>query len=184
MKKRVQIFLGTLLLLTLSVGPAFADLTGANVTVEILYPNLSTVYNVLGTGTVTSTGLTLTDTEPGGPHYSVTVFPTDATVTNITCCDIITLPGSFNGFYFHVNSGGSPISGATLAIDNYSPGLTPSDITFDATDLWLNGPNRLVPPGFDLQADLQFVPEPSAIVLLGSGLLLGLIGAVRRKLLL
>lgn len=161
----------------------FADtLLGANVTVEILYPNLSTVFNVFGSGTVTGGGLTLTDTEPSGPFYSVTVFPTEVTLTNISGGDISTLPGSFNGLYIHVNSGGSAIAGATLALDNISPGLSPSDVTFDATDLWLNAPNRLIPPGLDLKVDLQFVPEPSAMVLLGSGLL-GLIGAARKKLL-
>ncbi len=181
--KRTPFFLGILLLLALSSGQAFADLLGANVTVEILYPNQGTVFNVFGTGTVTAGGLTLTDTEPGGPFYSVTVFPTEVTLTNISGGDILTLPGSFNGLYIHVNSGGSAINGATLAIDNISPGLSPSDVTFDATDLWLNAPNRLIPPGLDLQVDLQFVPEPSAMVLLGSGLL-GLIGAARKKLLL
>ncbi len=42
----------SLLLLFVAATPAFADLAGATVTVNYLYPEQNDIYEVLGTGTV------------------------------------------------------------------------------------------------------------------------------------
>ena len=62
-----------LLVLALSGVQAFADLDGANVTVNYIYPDINTVYQVLGTGTVTGSGFTVNSF---GQH-DFTTFPTD-----------------------------------------------------------------------------------------------------------
>src|SRR5580700_4727823 len=93
-----------LLVLALSGVQASADLNGANVTVNYLFPDINTVFQVLGTGTVTPAGFTVNSF---GQH-DFTTFPTDLTLTNVAGIDITFIPATFNGYQSVVNSGGSP----------------------------------------------------------------------------
>lgn len=177
-----RLMIGVVLLcVVLSGAQAFADLNGANVTVNYLFPDINTVFQVLGTGNVTGAGFTVNSF---GQH-DLTTFPTDMTLTNVLGQDVLFLAGSFNGYQMVVNSGGMPITGVTVAFNDIA-GFDPSRITFDSKDVWINLHDLITTPGLDLQLDLQFgttTPEPGSIALFGSGIL-GLVGVLRRKLML
>ena len=151
-------------------GQAFASgLDGDNVTVNYLYPDMSTVYQVLGTGTVTPSGYTVNSF---GQH-NYTVFPTDITLTNVVGSDVNFLTATFNGYQLINNSGSPAITGVTVAFSDIT-GFSASDVTFDSTDVWLNLQGLTTTPGLDLQLDLQFAtatPEPATLVLFGTALL-------------
>lgn len=176
--KRAALLVG-LLLFVLSGIPAFADLNGANVTVNYLYPEQNQIYQVLGTGDVTPGGFTVNSF---GQH-DFTVFPGDLTLTNVAGQDITFTSADFNGYGLVVNSGGSAITGVTIGFNDIS-GFDLSRVSFDATHVWINLQSLQTTPGEDLELDLQFnnVPEPGSIALLGTGLLAAF-GVVRRKLL-
>src|SRR5437868_8191193 len=116
------------LMLALSGVQAFADLDGANVTVNYLFPDINSVFEVLGTGTVTGAGFTVNSF---GQH-DFTTFPTDLTLTNVFGGDVTFTPASFNGYQLVVNSGGSPITGVTIAFNDIA-GFDASRISFDGT---------------------------------------------------
>ena len=132
------------LLLALSGSQAFADLNGANVTVNYLFPDINSIFEVLGTGTVTGSGFTVNSF---GQH-DFTTFPTDLTLTNVFGGDVTFTAASFNGYQVVVNSGGSPITGVTIAFNDIA-GFDASRISFDSTDVWINLQSLETTPGLD-----------------------------------
>ncbi len=174
--KRAAVFV-FLLLLVLSGVPAFADLDGANVTVNYLYPEINNIYQVLGTGDVSPSGFTVNSF---GQH-DFTVFPGDLTLTNVAGENINFTAADFNGYGLVVNSGGNAITGVTIGFNDIA-GFDLTRVTFDATDVWINLEGLTTTPGEDLRLDLQFAPEPGSIALLGTGLLAAF-GVAKRKLL-
>ena len=149
-------------------GQAFADLIGDTVTINYLFPDINTVFQTLGTGTVTAGGFT---TNSFGQH-DFEVFGSEITLTNVFGSDVNFLSGTFNGYQMINDTGTPPITGVTVAFSDVS-GFDASRVTFDATDVWLNMHDLTTTPGLDIALDLQFgprsVPEPSALLLLGSG---------------
>ena len=147
-------------------------------TVNYLYPDISTVFQVLGTGTVTAGGFTVNSF---GQH-DYTVFPSEITLTNVFGQDVNFLSASFNGYQLVNNTGSPAITGVTVAFSDIA-GFSPSDITFNATNVWLNLQGLTTTPGLDLQLDLQFgaaTPEPGTLLLFGTALLgMGVLGLKR-----
>lgn len=176
--KRAALLLGVLLFV-LSGVPAFADLNGANVTVNYLYPEINDIYQVLGTGVVTPGGFTVNSF---GQH-DFTTYPTDLVLTNVANNDITFTSADFNGYGLVVNNGGDPITGVTIGFNDIS-GFDLSRVSFDSTHVWINLQSLITMPGKDLELDLQFgnVPEPGSIALLGTGAI-AVFGVLRRKLL-
>src|ERR1019366_9022771 len=108
--------------------------------------------------------------------------PTDITSTNVLGSNVDFTPAIFNGYQVFVNSGGSPITGVTIAFNDVV-GFDASRISFDATDVWVNMQSLETTPGLDWQLDLQFgstTPEPGTLIMLGTGIL-GLAGTLRRR---
>jgi hypothetical protein len=182
MAKNVALLVSTAAVLLVFPGHARAsDLSGDNVTVNYLYPDVSTVFQALGTGTVTSGGFTVNSF---GQH-DLTVYPADITLTNVYGGDVMFLSGSFNGYELIDNTGAPPITGVSIAFNDIS-GFSSSDISFDATHVWLNLEDLTTTSGQDLQVDLSFgtssaVPEPATLSLVAVGLLGA--GLIRRMLL-
>jgi hypothetical protein len=175
--KRAALLVSLLLLFVLSGIPAFADLNGANVTVNYLYPEINDIYQVLGSGVVTPGGFTVNSF---GQH-DFTTFPSDLVLTNVAGENINFTGADFNGYGLVVDSGGTAITGVTIGFNNIT-GFDLTRVTFDATDVWINLQGLTTTPGQDLQLDLQFAPEPGSIALLGTGLVAAF-GVARRKLL-
>ena len=175
--RRAALLASLLLLFVLSGVPAFADLDGANVTVNYLYPEIDQIYQVLGTGDVTPGGFTVNSF---GQH-DFTVFPNDLVLTNVFGSDVNFTSADFNGYGLVVNSGGTAITGVSIAFNNIS-GFDLSRVTFDGTDVWINLQGLTTSPGEALDLSLQFVPEPGSIALMGTGLIAAF-GVVRRRLL-
>jgi hypothetical protein len=150
--------------------PAFADLSDANVTVNYLYPDMGTIFQVLGTGTVTDSGFKV-DFEN---EEQFAVYPNTLQLFNLTGGYISVDPADFNGFQLAVNAGGSPITGITIEFSNIS-GFDLSRVTFNSDDVWINLEGlTLNPGGLDLQLGLDFssstTPEPTSILLFTSGI--------------
>ncbi len=175
-RKTKTLLFGLVGVLLLCAGQAFADLIGDTVTVDYLYPDISTVFQVLGTGTVTAGGFTV-HTGPSG-MFNYTVFGSEVALTFDIGAHF--LPASFNGWEL-INDTGSPaINGVTVGFFDV-PGFDDSRVTFDATHVWLNMADLVASPGQDVQLDLRFAtPEPTTIALLGLGV--GALGFLRYRL--
>ncbi len=176
--KRVTLALCLLLLIALTSLPAFADLSGADVTVNYVYPTINDIYQVLGSGTVDAGGFTVNSF---GQH-DYTVYPDQITLTNVFGGQVNFTAADFNGYQLVVNSGGSPITDVTVLFSDV-PGFDPTRVTWDDHDVWLNMEGLTTDPGLDIQLGLQFggeVPEPSSLLLLGSGVV-GVFAFARRK---
>jgi hypothetical protein len=152
-------------------GQALAGtLDGDNVTVNYLYPDIGTIYQTLGTGTVTSAGFTVNSF---GQH-NYTVYPSEITLTNVFSSDVYFLSASFNGYELIDNTGSPAITGVSVAFSDIA-GFSSSDVSFDPTHVWLNLQNLTTTPGLDLELDLQFgstqTPEAATLLLFGTAVL-------------
>jgi hypothetical protein len=158
---------------------ARADMTGDTVNATYYYPNTSTVLQDLGNITAGTAG------SDSGSYLGATFTVTGNQVT-FTDMDVTAtepLPNSaFNGFVFTDLTTNPNISGITMVSGNITgigTSFTSASLLFDFGD---TSPQIGQTATFDITfgSPTSATPEPSAFVLLGTGLL-GIAGAMRRR---
>lgn len=175
-------FVGAILLV-LSALPAHAGLIGQSVTVDYIYPNQSTVLDVLGTGSVTAGGFTVNSF---GQH-NVTVTDAQIMLQNVAGTSINFVTAAFNGYEL-IEAGGSPVTITGVAVDSATnvSGFDASRVSFDATHVFLNMHDLTTQNLQEVVLDLQFgsssVPEPISAGMVGFGLAVtGLVRRLKRR---
>jgi hypothetical protein len=171
MKIRLGLFAGMLGAAMLAGSPASAGLLGDSVTLNYNYPTESAVLESLGTETVSPTA-------PFSSFGQTAYLVTDSTleITDISGSDIYFLAAAFNGVQL-VDNTHSDITGVTIDSSSNLAGLTSSDISFDASDVWVNLEDLTTNPDTYVQLDIATsastaVPEPSPLSLVLAGLAL------------
>jgi hypothetical protein len=168
------------ILLVLSALPANAGLIGQPVTVDYIFPDQSSVFQVLGSGTVTAGGFTANS----AGQFNLTITDTQITLQNVFGSQVNFTPAAFNGFEL-IETGGSPvtITGFTVNGGSNVSGFDASRVSFDATHVFVNMQDLLALDQQKVVLDLQFpatsgVPEPLCAGMVGFGL--AAVGLVRR----
>jgi hypothetical protein len=148
-------------------------LMGTTVSVTYLYPDTSTVYAATQSATVGP-----------GMEFSNYAGLVDIDISDTNILMTFTRNGGPNAVLF---DGLHFVFGPSLGSVSINPTSTftafgPSDLTLSGTDLWVNFANLFVPGGSTLSLDVgvSSTPEPSSLLLLGTGLI-GSVGAFHRK---
>ncbi len=176
-------------LTALAAAPAAAQgLNGQPVQMTFRFPDSSTVFSTIGTGTVVPGGVTFASDLNG---LTSTVTPTQIRIAN-NGAGTINLGGVGPGFSFEgyvlSEMGGSPVTITSLSVDPATTvaGFGANQLSFDAGDVFANFQNTTLLAGQNVTIDVNppAVPEASTTVSLGLLLTLGLGGmviAARRK---
>jgi hypothetical protein len=155
-----------------------ADLIGSQVTTNVRLPTINDIQSNTETATV-GPGIEYPDgtfTTLGPPFF---VIPVDidlaaSTITATYNADVVSAPGTFNGYVFDFTGLNTPIISAFL--DPASSFTTNQvGVGFSANEVTINLPSLSIATGNIIKVDLGFqptasaVPEPSSLALLGSG---------------
>jgi hypothetical protein len=176
------LFIGSSLLITIGKSAHAQGFLGQPVQVQYLYPTSGTVFENDGIQTVTAGGVNFSSIG----EINTLILPTQVIQTYTVSLLSVFTPAAFNGFeYSEVGGSPLPITGVTIDATSDLPGFVPGDITFDATDIFINEQSILFDSTNQLVLDVSFgsapaTPEPGAIALLGG---MGISGAafLRRR---
>jgi len=158
--------------LSLVSTPAFADLIGSTVTVNLYFPTFGTPFSCCGdSGTGTAV------VGAGGVDFTTVAFDGTIEVTGTQISWTATVPevystGAFNGFDLKF-SGAPTITNVTL---DAATTLTPVGFGFSGNDVHFNLEGLSAAAGqktiLDVETGVAAVPEPGSLVLLGSTLMI------------
>lgn len=174
-----RILMAVLALAVVAVIPAHATLLdGQTVHLTYEFPNQGTIYNGNAYDLLV------------GPGFEINNFPSPDHVVNVDFSDtnILTTfnfsstftPTAFNGFHVFDGLGLIPaFTSVTINPATTLAGLDGSRISFDADNIWVNWQGLAFNTETVVSIDLTgaAVPEPTTLVLLGSGI----IGVVSRR---
>ena len=156
-------------------GPAWADFTGHNVGLSYFYPSLGNLYQDNGVATV-GPGIEFNNVINGYGNLDVSSNTIVVTFER----PAILVDSAFNGWRLDDRDGAiEDIIDVTINPATNMAGITPSDISFDADNVYLDWGPSSFDQGTVLALDVQFVPVPGAVLL---GMLgLSVVGVKLRK---
>ena len=182
MKQSVSaLLIGSALLIVLGSAARAQTFLGQAVEAQYFFPDLGTLLENDGTQTVTAGGVTY---DLCSTQVNTEVLPTQIIQTYTVGSTFN--PSAFNGVELS-EVGGTPatITGVTVDATSDLPGFVAGDVTFDATDIFINDQSIPFDTSNQLVLDVGFgnpnsTPEPGAFALLMG---VGLSGAafLRRK---
>jgi hypothetical protein len=173
MRSSLKIFLAGVCMLA-GMGTARAGFIGFTIGVETQFPTLGTVCCGSGSAVVGS-GIEF----PTGsfPNYNSNAFIDvgDLQIDYGQTAATTYTSGAFNGFRFFDTLGTiAPITGVSINGATNLAGFNSSRLSFDADNIFINLQGLSAGGAHLVRLDVQFgstaVPEPSAILFLGSGL--------------
>ncbi len=161
-----------LVLLVLGVMPnaaAMADILGDTVLIQFLFPDSSTQFGLSATGAVTAGGLTLNLFD----NQHVIVFPNNIEMIGVRDPTSSFQPAAFNGVSVQDLTNPSAFTGFSIDPVSNVVGFSISDVSLAGGLLFVNYQGLTTPLNSVAQVDFTTgaaVPEPSTLLLLGSGL--------------
>ncbi len=157
--------------------PASATLLAGNsVGIQYIFPNITTVYQDLGSNLVGTDAPTVF-----APFFSFSFTDTTATTSAFQFNSSWTTT-AFNGFrLYDINGTIAPITSVSINAASNMVGLDASRITFDADNIYVNWNGLAFDTGTVVTLDINgsAVPEPASWALMIGGF--GLIGASMRR---
>ncbi|MEK6759461.1 MAG: PEP-CTERM sorting domain-containing protein [Deltaproteobacteria bacterium] len=170
--KRTLLLLSSALMLSFMVpSTSSALMQGNTVQYQYFYPNLATNYSNAGNGNyLVGPGIEVA-------NLVASVGSMDISDTNLLAS--FTIPSSFNSSAFNgfriTDIFGSIAAFTSVTINPITnmAGFSLSSITFDADNIWVNWQSLSFDPNTIVSLDVNGsapVPEPSTLLLLGSGL--------------
>ena len=167
-KLKLAPWLAPLILLPVMISPASALLLGDTVQADYLFPTQTSVFQTLGTATVTPTALF---NSFGQTNYLVT--DNTLQITNVFRSDVTFLSAVLNGVEI-TDLTNALITGVTVDPATNLVGFSAADVSFDASHIFVNLQSLVTTPTtlvkLDISGTAPPIPEPDSLALLAIGI--------------
>jgi hypothetical protein len=164
------------------VGAAPAQATvmdGATIRLTYEFPNVGTIWNGNSHDLVVGPGIEISGFPVGDARTNVDVSDTNVFVTYNSGGTWTTT--SFNGFHIFDLFGSIPdFTGVSINAATNLTGFGDARITFDADNIWVDWNGLSFDSETIVSLDVEAVPEPGTLLLLGTGIA-GLAARSRRR---